>query len=142
MSRRSVPGCALAARRVRSWEIVLDIATLLGVMLGIVLVFLAIFLGGDVASYLNAQSVLIVVGGATAATMTSQPLGRFLQLPKVTLKAMFADHFNPVGLIRQIVELAEVARRDGILALEGKVDEMNDKFLVRGVQMAVDGMQK
>jgi chemotaxis protein MotA len=108
-------------------------------MLGMLLVFLAIFLGGDIESYLNAPSVLIVVGGATAATMASQPLARFLQLPKVTLKAILAESHSPVSLIKQIVELAEVARRDGILALEGKVDEMEDKFLVRGVQMAVDG---
>ena len=137
MSRGS---CALTARRLCLRENDVDIATLLGIMMGMILVTLAILIGGDLVSYLNAQAVLIVVGGATAATMASQPLGRFLQLPKVTLKAVFADSFNPPQLIRQIVGLAEVARRDGILALEGKVDEMEDKFLVRGVQMAVDGM--
>ena len=117
----------------------MDIATLLGVMLGMFLVFLAIFLGGDIASYLNAPAMLIVIGGATAATMVSQPLKRFLELPRVTLKAIFAEGLDAVRLIRQIVELAEIARRDGILALESKVDVMQDAFLVRGVQMAVDG---
>ena len=117
----------------------MDIATLLGVMLGMFLVFLAVFLGGDIASYLNAQAMLIVIGGATAATMASQPLKRFLQLPRVTLKAVFTQGLDAVRLIRQIVGLAEVARRDGILALESKVHDMQDTFLVRGIQMAVDG---
>ena len=52
---------------------------------------------------------------------------------------MFAKPVETLVLIRQIVELAEVARRDGILALEGKVEDMGDSFLVGGIQMAVDG---
>lgn len=129
---RAAPGAALR-------ELPVDIATLLGLMLGIILIFMAILIGGDFTSYLNAPSVLIVVGGATAATMASQPLARFFRLPKVALKTVFATPVDPVGLIRRIVELAEVARRDGILALEGMVEENEDPFLVRGIQMAVDG---
>ncbi len=52
-------------------EIIVDIATLIGLLLGIILVLIAILMGGDVGSYVNAPSVLIVVGGATAATMAS-----------------------------------------------------------------------
>ncbi len=55
------------------------------------------------------------------------------------MKTIFAKSLDPLQLIRQIVELAEVARRDGILALEGMLSEMEDEFLVRGIQMAVDG---
>ena len=47
----------------------MDIATLIGLLLGSVLVLLAIMLGGDLAAYINAPSVLIVIGGATCATM-------------------------------------------------------------------------
>ncbi len=117
----------------------MDLATVVGIVLGFFLVLLAILFGGDVGSYLNAPSVLIVVGGAIAATMASQPLSRFLSLPKVVAKTLFNKTPQPAVVIRHLVELAEVARRDGILALEGLIEEMKDEFLVRGINMAVDG---
>ena len=120
-------------------EITVDIATVVGLILGVVLILLAILIGGDVMAYINGPAVLIVVGGATAATLAAFPLGRFLKIPKVISKALFNKSQEPIVVIRQIVELAEVARRDGILALEGMIAEMQDDFLVRGVQMAVDG---
>ncbi|MHC5112908.1 MAG: motility protein A [Planctomycetota bacterium] len=117
----------------------MDIATIIGLILGVLLVVMAILLGGDVMSYVNAPSVLIVVGGAMAATMTSYPIARFLTLPKVTMKTLFTSPADTVELIKQLVELAEVARRDGILALENMTEKIDDSFLISGVQMAVDG---
>ncbi len=117
----------------------MDIATLIGLLLGSALVLMAILLGGDLPAYLNAQSVLIVIGGATCATLASYPLARFLKLPIVMKKTVLAKPIDTLALLRQIVELAEVARRDGILALEGMVADMGDPFLVGGIQMAVDG---
>ncbi|MHC4415033.1 MAG: motility protein A [Planctomycetota bacterium] len=117
----------------------MDVATVFGLLMGIVLVSAAILLGGDAASYLNAPSVLIVVGGSTAATMVSYSLAKFFKLPTVAMKALFARPHDPLRLIRQLVELAEVARRDGILALENLAGEMEDDYLISGIQMAVDG---
>jgi chemotaxis protein MotA len=116
-----------------------DLATIIGLILGAVLIAMAILMGGDVMAYVNAPSVMIVVGGALAATMTSYPLARFLTLPKVTMKTIFASPSDTIELIKQLVELAEVARRDGILALENMTEKIEDEFLVSGVQMAVDG---
>jgi chemotaxis protein MotA len=116
-----------------------DIATLVGLVLGAALIGLAILLGGNVSSYLNGPSVLIVIGGATAATLASFPLARFLVLPKVILKTIFNKSTDAAELIKQLVELAEIARRDGILALENMTEHIEDAFLVRGIQMAVDG---
>ena len=117
----------------------MDIATVLGLLAGMFLVLLAIFMGGDFMAYMNAPSVLIVVGGASCATLASYPLARFCKFHKVAAKALFDKSLEPHEVIRQLVELAEVARRDGILALEGMISEMQDDFLVRGIQMAVDG---
>jgi chemotaxis protein MotA len=122
-----------------SGDIGVDVSTIIGLILGSVLIILAILLGGDLVAYLNAPSVLIVVGGATAATMTAYPLARFLKLPKVAMKTIFTKPVAPATLIKQLVELAEIARRDGILALENMTDQVEDEFLVRGIQMAVDG---
>lgn len=117
----------------------MDIASVLGLILGVVLVSVGILLAGDINSYIDAPSVFIVIGGATAATLACMPLGRFFAMPKVMLKAIFNKLPNPTGLIAQLVQLAEVARRDGILALENRIQEIQDTFLVSGVQMAVDG---
>ncbi len=117
----------------------MDIATLIGLVLGAALVLMAILLGGDLMAYVNIPSVLIVIGGGFAATMASTPLKKFHQMPNVLKKTLFSKTTDTLTLIRQIVELAEVARRDGILALEGMVEDMDDDFLVSGIQMAVDG---
>ena len=117
----------------------MDIATFLGLFLGFLLILVAILIGGDIVSFLNAPSVFIVVGGAMAATLASMPLARFSKLPVVVMKTLMSKPQNSPQLIRQIVELAEIARRDGILALEAMVDGMKDSFLIRGIQMAVDG---
>ncbi len=117
----------------------MDLATVVGVLLGIFLVGWAIMTGGDVGAYVNGPAVLIVVGGATAATLASQPLKGFFKIPRVVAKTLFNKTAEPAEIIRNLVDLAEVARRDGILALEGMIGEMKDDFIVRGVQMAVDG---
>jgi chemotaxis protein MotA len=122
-----------------AWRLLLDIATIIGLLLGLACILLAIMLGGSFMAYVNAPSMLIVMGGATAATLTAYPLARFLKLPKVSLMAVFSKPTDPSKLIQQLVELAEVARRDGILALENKTEEIDEPFLVSGLRMAVDG---
>ncbi|MFW5653281.1 MAG: motility protein A [Planctomycetota bacterium] len=83
--------------------------------------------------------MLIVFGGALGATLVGFPLTRIKQLPSVAMKAITIKETDPKGLIQQIVGYAEVARRDGILSLESLTSEMEDEFIVRGIQMAVDG---
>lgn len=119
----------------------MDIATLLGLLMGAAIIAAAVLMlsGGDVAPYFDATSIVIVLGGSVMATMASVPISRFLKLPSVLAKAFVARPVQPMDLVDLIVELAEVARRDGILALENLVVEMDDPFLVRGIQMAVDG---
>lgn len=117
----------------------MDIATVGGIVFGSILVFIAVLLGGSPSAYIDIPSMLIVIGGATTATLTAYPLGRFLTIPKVILKAIFSKKMDALILVEQLVELAEVARRDGILALEASVERINDPFLARGVLMAVDG---
>jgi len=116
-----------------------DIATVAGVILGAALVGTAIVLGGSPAAYIDIPSMFIVLGGASAATMASYPLARYLKIPQICMKAVFSKRQDPVKLVEQLVELAEIARRDGILALEQSVERIDDPFLIRGIQMAVDG---
>ena len=117
----------------------MDLATIVGLLLGTVLITLAILLGGSFGAYIDIPSLLIVVGGAFCSTLVALPLAKFMQFPNVTKKALLCKPIDPQQLIKQLVELAEVARRDGILALEGMSDQLDEPFLVRGIQMAVDG---
>ncbi len=120
-------------------EAAVDLASLLGLLLGIACIALAILLGGSAMAYLNVPSMFIVIGGATAATLTAYPLARFFRIPVISAKVFFHKAANPNDLIGQLVELAEIARRDGILALENMTEEMDEPFLVNGLRMAVDG---
>ncbi|MCK4872443.1 MAG: MotA/TolQ/ExbB proton channel family protein [Phycisphaerales bacterium] len=117
----------------------MDIATIIGTVMGMGLIVLAMILGGSPGAYIDPISMIIVIGGATAAVFASFPLNRILSLPKVCLKTVFVKSTNPNDLVQELVGYAEVARRDGILSLEGHTEEMSDDFIAQGIRMAVDG---
>lgn len=117
----------------------MDIGTILGLVLGMILLLVAIMLGGSLIVFVDIPSVFIVIGGSITASMTAFPLANLLKLPKVMTKSIFAPKVDCGAMIREMVKYAEVARRDGILALEGMTDEMEDELLILGVKMAVDG---
>lgn len=118
----------------------MDIATLVGIVLSIGLVFASIIVGGGVlTAFIDVPSLLVVIGGSVASVMISFPLQNFLSIFGVTMKA-FMYRIEPVPeIIKQIVSLAETARKDGLLALESRVAEVDNPFIVLGVQMAIDG---
>lgn len=119
----------------------MDIATLLGVVSGFGLVIAAIKMGGGLIYFWNAPSVMIVIGGTIAITLINYPLSDVLSVMSV-LKNAFLYQIPPTtSLIPDIVELSKIARREGILALEKKVKTMNEPFLSKGVELAVDGME-
>lgn len=118
----------------------MDIATLAGATAGVGIVVVSIVMAGEnPVTFINAPSIMIVFGGTVAAVLVSFPLAKVLSVTNVVKNAFFAKAQAPLVIIRDLVRYAEVARRDGILALEGLTDEMKDEFLVTGIQMAVDG---
>ncbi|GJM19101.1 MAG: flagellar motor protein MotP [Phycisphaeraceae bacterium] len=118
----------------------MDIGTVLGLVIAIVAVLLSIVLGGgNPASLINVPSILVVFGGTGGAIILSFPLARALKLHTVVLKSVFGTTGNPVATIKDMVQYAEIARREGILALESMIPDMKEPFIVRGVKMAVDG---
>jgi chemotaxis protein MotA len=118
----------------------MDIASLVGLILALCLIFASIALGSaPFAAFIDIPSFLVVVGGAVAAALICFPLGSMLRAPIVVLKVFFNRNEDRLKLILQIVELAETARRDGLLALESKVDGIDNPLVRTGIQMAVDG---
>jgi chemotaxis protein MotA len=118
----------------------MDIASIIGVVAAIALILVSIVLGGgSFAAFIDPASVMVVVGGSIAATLISFPLPNFLSVFSVSLKVFTWKIEKVSDIIKQLVSLAEVARKDGLLALEGKVAEIENPFIVLGIQMAVDG---
>ncbi len=115
----------------------MDLATLIGLVSVIGVVFGAIIIGGDIGIFINVPSLIIVIGGTLAATIIRVSLGQFLGSFKVGLKAIFNKQTPPEKLIEEAVELANVARKEGILALENA--EISDPFLKRGISLCIDG---
>ncbi len=115
----------------------MDLSTIIGIILGASLVLAAI--GGGIASFIDIPSALIVIGGGIAATLTSLPLKKVLAGPKVIKNAFFTKKVSNSDLVAEVVRFGEIARRDGILALEGVMGEVEDPFLARALQLAVDG---
>ncbi len=117
----------------------MDIATIFGLVLGTVLMLWAIMGKSDIDAFIDSGSVAIVLGGAVSAALISFPVQNILGVAKVVKNCFFSKVRNPKDLITEMVKFAEIARRDGILALENSTGDIKDPFLVSGIQMAVDG---
>jgi len=114
-----------------------DIATLVGLLGGFGIIIGAIATGGDVMLFVNVPSILIVVGGTFMVTLMQVSLADFLGSFKIGLKAFFYKVDAPEALIEEAVQLSDVARKNGLLALEGQ--EISNDFLKQGIGLCVDG---
>jgi len=117
----------------------MDLATIMGVFMAFALIGWAIVAGGSPSAFVDVGSVMIVIGGSIAATMAAVPGSKMKKIVSVLMKALKHKAHPPGKLIDDLVSYAEVARRDGILSLESMCKEIEDPFIVRGIQMAVDG---
>jgi chemotaxis protein MotA len=118
----------------------MDISSLVGFLLACGLILSSIMMGkAPFSAFIDLPSFMVVIGGAMAAGMMSFPLKQFLAAPLVMIKVFLNKPDNVPDLIEQIVKLAEVARRDGLLALESSLEEVTNGFIKLGIQMAVDG---
>lgn len=115
----------------------MDIATILGISGTVGCIIFAIAIGGSAGMFINIPSILIVVGGTIAVTFVKYPMSHTLNLMKVAMKAFFHKSESQTELIQLGIELATIARRDGLLGLEGV--EIQNPFLAKGIQLAVDG---
>ncbi|MCB9603001.1 MAG: MotA/TolQ/ExbB proton channel family protein [Sandaracinus sp.] len=116
----------------------METSTILGLVLGVVLVIGSILIGGPLSPYIDVPSLVIVVGGTIASTLTAEKMGNVIGAFKIARNALRKPPGDPVKTIGVILELSQIARREGLLALENKT--VDDPFLAKGVRMAVDGV--
>lgn len=115
----------------------MDWSTILGLGAGVAV--LVVGAGGELRALFDGLWLLFVVGGALAATLIAFPLSAVGRLAAIGWNAFCPKAVRPLETIAKIVDMAVVARREGILALEGRLSKLDDPFLRQGVQMAIDG---
>lgn len=115
----------------------MDIASLIGFLLGVGIIVAAIATGGDLMLFVNTPSILIVLGGTFGVSLMRIPLSDFFRSFGVLGKAFFNKRDKPGDLIEEGVRLADIARKNGLLALEGET--ISNGFLQKGINLCVDG---
>jgi chemotaxis protein MotA len=118
----------------------LDTSTLLGLVLAIVGIFGAQWIdGGRIGSMMQGTAFLIVVAGTIGAVLVQTPRPVFARALRMGRWALFPPQVDVGRLIGRLCDWAQVARRDGALALEARVRQTDDPFTKSGLQMVVDG---
>lgn len=115
----------------------MDIASLVGIIAAFGIIVSSIMMGGPFIIFVNVPSILVVVGGTFGATLMRVTLADFLGSFKVGMKAFMYKMDNPSSLIEEAVEMANIARKEGFLALEGR--DISNLFLQRGIGLCIDG---
>ncbi len=119
----------------------MDIATPIGLIAGFALLAWAMLSGGELSTFIDIPSVIIVIGGTFSAVLVNYPLSSVLNLMRVVQNAFFGKESSMMATIDQLVELAEKARREGILSLEALLPSIEDQFLKNGLQHTIDGTE-
>lgn len=126
----------------------MDLMSLLGYIFGIGFVLLSIMLEndfsitpGNLSQFYDLPSIMIVLGGTIAATMISFPGKSLGKIPKHLKIVLMPKKYNPQSYIEQIVYFAKEARINGLLALEDKLNAVEDKFLKNSLLLVVDSVE-
>ncbi len=118
----------------------MGLASLIGLLLALVMMAVSVVMGGGAfASFWDTASVLMVFGGTLGALMMCFSLKSVMNLPRVLKKVFFNRPINQREIVDTMVSLAEVARKEGLLALESRLQDVKNPFIRMGLQMAVDG---
>ncbi|MEE8189452.1 MAG: MotA/TolQ/ExbB proton channel family protein [Kiloniellales bacterium] len=118
-----------------------DFATLLGVVGGFAIIGLAMVLGGSPGSFINIPALLIVFGGTFLVTTISFTLREVARTQSVLLRAIVYNAETPESASRRMLYLADQARKNGPLSLEGQVKNMPySRFLSQGISLVADGL--
>lgn len=118
----------------------MDISTILGIIIGFVLIVQAIGLG-SIGNFIDPASILITVGGTVAAIIASFPLKTLATMGRHMAILFKGNAFKPEDVITKLVDLAQIARKDGLLALEEQSKDIKDPFFKRGILLVIDAME-
>ena len=116
-----------------------DLGTLIGLFAGITIIIIGILQsGGKLFWFFSFNSILIVVGGTLAATMVNLPLKAVKNIFNILKNVFKGEDYDYVGIINEIVEKAQKARKDGLLSLEADLPNMREGFFKNGIELAIN----
>lgn len=119
----------------------MDLSTLVGTVLVLVLVFWSMAMGsGGLTLFWDVPSAILVLGGTQAVILMNFTFGDMRALLKVVFRSYIVKLRTPEQEIERLLEYATVARKEGLLALEAKTQEVDDRFLSKGLQCLIDGL--
>ena len=122
----------------------MDLATLIGLILcfGLVIFGITVEDGfGVLQNFVDFPSILITFGGAFCSTLASFKMNDFLTGIKGFSIALKQQKFEQTEIIKKIIELSNVARKEGLLALEEAAESLDDQFMKKGILLIVDGTE-
>ena len=119
----------------------MDLASLIGVILGVGCTVACILLGSSLVLFWNMPSVMIVFGGTIASAMIAYPIKEFLGVFKTVVKVFVFKIERPEELIQILVEISNKARKGGLLSIEADINSTEDPYLKSALQMTVDGVK-
>lgn len=120
----------------------MDIATILGIVIALgSIIGGQVLEGGHVGSIMQLTAFIIVIGGTFGAICIQNPLPVVIKAFGALTIAISGPHIDNKGTIKLILELANISRKQGLLALEGKLKTITDPFMKKGVQLIVDGTE-
>ncbi|MHB8170897.1 MAG: flagellar motor stator protein MotA [Thermincolia bacterium] len=122
----------------------MDIFLIIGVIVGLLSVVVGMMVkGANVLVLFNPAAAIIIFVGTAAAVMNSFPKKEFLNIPKI-LGALFKEKEteDPTVIIKQMVDMAHTARREGLLSLEQTTQSLENQFMKKGLGMVVDGIEQ
>ncbi|MDE6244839.1 MAG: motility protein A [Treponemataceae bacterium] len=118
----------------------MDISTIIGIVVGAACIVMSVLTsGGTLGGIIDIPSVFMTIGGSYAAIFIAAPLKKALGLFGVMGKAFKIPDFGEKNIISKMVDLSNKARREGILALEDGLDDLEDPFMRNGIRLVVDG---
>ena len=116
-----------------------DLGTLIGLLAGMTIIVIGILnSGGKLFWFFSFNSILIVVGGTLAATMVNLPLKAVRNIFNILKNVFKGEVYDYVGIINEIVEKAQKARKDGLLSLEADLPNMREGFFKNGIELAIN----
>jgi chemotaxis protein MotA len=118
----------------------MDIATIIGLVGSFGMMVMSIYTsGGAIGAIMDLPSFLMVVVGSYFALMTSVPLSEALGLFKIMGKTFNVPNFGEATIVTKLMSFSDKARREGLLALEDELDDLDDEFMKKGLRLVVDG---
>jgi chemotaxis protein MotA len=120
----------------------LDIASLIGLVLGVVMIVFGIISSGGMSAFkyfVDLPSIIITLGGSISGTLASNKMSDFINGLKAFTLSIKEEVRDPAETIRSIIELSNIGRKEGLLALEEAANNIDDEFMKKGIMLVVDG---